>query len=200
MPQILVIDSSPRGDQSASKQLTDTVLAALRKKHPDSHVQRRDLTLNPLPHLDPVTLAAFANQPDKHSDNERRAVQHSNEVIKELLAADIVVIGSPMWNFSVPSVLKAYIDHLARAGHTFKYTATGPVGLATGKKVYLALSSGGVYSSGPGKAKDFLEPYLRAVLGFMGMTDVTAWRAEGIARADLGPQAVAKAQAAVQLA
>jgi FMN-dependent NADH-azoreductase len=199
MSTILVVTSSPRGDESASNKLSQTIVDKLSEKHPGSKVVRRDLTVSPLPHLDPVTLEAFFNKPETHTDHHKRAVTHSDAAIAELLAADCIVIASPMWNFSIPSVLKAWIDHLARAGKTFKYTATGPVGLVQNKKVYLALATGGIYSSGPAKPLDFLEPYLRAVLGFMGMTEVQAWRAEGVAMSGNASAALAKAQAAVQV-
>ncbi|MDB5756261.1 MAG: FMN-dependent NADH-azoreductase, partial [Massilia sp.] len=107
--------------------------------------------------------------------------QLSDALVDELLAADVIVIGAPMYNFSVSSTLKAWIDHVARAGRTFEYGATGPVGLVTGKKVFIVTAAGGVYSEGPSQAYDFLGTYLRSVLGFIGMTDITFVRAEGLA-------------------
>jgi len=121
---------------------------------------------------------------------QANAVALSDTVIAELLASDTIVIASPMYNFGVPSTLKAWIDHLARAGHTFSYGATGPEGLVKGKKVYLVQARGGVYSEGPMGGYNFQEPYLKAVLGFLGMTEVETILVEGIA---FGPEATEKA-------
>jgi len=118
------------------------------------------------------------------------AVQLSDTLVDELLAADVLVLAAPMYNFSVPSTLKAWIDHVARAGRTFQYTATGPVGLATGKKAVIFTASGGVYSAGPGAAYDYLSTYLRTALGFIGITDIEFVQAEGVA---MGEEAVASA-------
>lgn len=199
MAHILLIQSSPRGKSSASNVLSEAVVEKLQAKHPGSQITRRDLTTHPLPHIDPVTLAAFFNRPETHTDHDRRAIQNSNQAIDELLAADFVVVGVPMWNFSVPSVLKAWIDHVARAGRTFKYTEQGVVGLLTGKKVYLALATGGIYSSGPARPLDFLEPYLRTVFSFLGMTDITSWRAEGTSLKSGAQAAIDKATAQISV-
>ena len=127
------------------------------------------------------------------------AVKHSDEAIAELKDADIIVIGVPMYNFSLHSSLKAWIDHICRAGQTFSYSEKGPEGLIKNKKVYLAISTGGVYSEGFMKPYDFTEPYLRTLLGFLGMTDITAYRAEGLNMPDLKEHALEKAVESIEI-
>ncbi len=179
---ILHIDSSPLGERSVSRKLTAKVLADLKAKHPDSKVITRDFGATPLPHLDGITLGAFFTPPDQRTDALREAIKLSDQAIDELIAADVIVIGAPMWNFGIPSSLKAWIDHIIRAGRTFKYGATGPESLLPlGKKVIIVSSRGGVYSQGPMQAMDHQEAYLKAVLGFIGLTDVAIIRAEGMA-------------------
>jgi FMN-dependent NADH-azoreductase len=157
------------------------------------------LAAHPFPHLEESILTAFFTPPEKHTDNDKKAIRNSNEAVAELMAADAIVISVPMYNFAVPSVLKAWIDHVCRAGVTFRYTANGPEGLVKGKKVYLAIASGGVYSSGPMKAYDFTESYLRTVLGFLGMTDIEVYRVEGVAVPDLQATALEKAVASIRI-
>lgn len=199
MPKILLIDSSPRGNASFSRKLSRAVIEKLKAKDPSTSVAKRDLTLKPLPHLEEAHLAAFFSPSEKHTAADKLAVQHSDDVINEISNADVIVLGVPMYNFGIPSGLKAWIDHLARAGKTFKYTEKGPEGLVKGKKVYLAISSGGVYTEGPMKAYDFTESYLRAVLGFLGMTDVTTFRAEGLAVPGAQDAAFEKALSSIKI-
>jgi FMN-dependent NADH-azoreductase len=144
-----------------------------------------------------VHINSFFTPAENHTPQLAEAVQHSNESIAELKAADAIVIGVPMYNFGIHSTLKAWIDHVARAGQTFSYSENGPEGLVKGKKVYLAISSGGVYSDGPMKAYDFTESYLRSVLGFLGMVDVTVYRVEGLSLPNLKDEALDKAVAAI---
>lgn len=181
MKNLLVIEVSPAGDRSASRKLTKAIVQQIQAKYTGVNVKTRDLSVHPLPHLDPARLSAFRSEPTGHTENDNRAVKDSDEAIAELFAADAIVIAAPMWNFSIPSVLKSWIDHVVRAQKTFKYGAAGPEGLLKGKKLYLAVASGGVYSEGPAKEADFVVPYLRAVFGFIGLTDVSVFRAEGIA-------------------
>ncbi len=182
---ILQIDSSPLGERSVSRKLTAKVLAELKAKHPDAKIVTRDFGANPLPHLDGLTLGAFFTPPDQRNPALAEAVKLSDQAIDEVLAADVIVIGAPMWNFGIPSSLKAWIDHIVRAGRTFQYTATGPASLlAPGKKVIIVSARGGVYSDGPFKVMDYQETYLRAVLGFIGITDISFVRAEGVAMGD----------------
>lgn len=188
---ILHIDSSPFGDRSFSRKLGTRILEGLKAKHPDARVVTRDLAATPLPHLDGNVLGAFFTAPDQRNAAQNAALKASDQAVQEVLEADIIVIGAPMWNFGIPSVLKAWIDHIVRAGLTFKYTATGPVGLVpSGKKVIIASSRGGVYSEGPYMAADHQESHLKAVLGFLGLTDVVVVRTEGV---NMGDESVKKA-------
>jgi len=167
--KLLHIDSSVLGENSASRSLTSAIVARLRSEHPDVEVAHRDLAAQTLPHFTPVLAEGHP------------CVSRNAEILDEFLAADVVVIGAPMYNFSIPSQLKAWIDRVAVAGKTFRYTANGPEGLAGGKRIIIASSRGGVYSEGSAAAPmDFQETYLRAVFGFLGVTDLEFVRAEGI--------------------
>ena len=180
MSQVLLIEASPRGPESASRQLAGKVIETLKKNHTDVRVTHRDLTAQPIPHIDGVALAGFFAPAEQHTPEMKKAVDLSNTLVNELMEADIIVISTPMWNFSVPSVLKAWVDNIVRAGLTFAYTDTGIKGLVpSSKKIIIALSSGGVYSQAPMKSMDFVEPYFRAAFGFLGVQDVTVLRAEG---------------------
>jgi len=165
---ILHVDSSALGGHSVSRELSRAVMATLTRNHPAALVTYRDLAANPLPHWAP---AADASDP---------AVRTGSEALDEFLAADIVVIGAPMYNFSIPSTLKAWIDRIAVAGRTFRYGASGPEGLAGGKRVVIVSSRGGIYSEGAMQALDFQEAYLRKLFGFLGVTDIEVVRAEGV--------------------
>ncbi|WP_442587523.1 FMN-dependent NADH-azoreductase [Pedobacter sp. AW31-3R] len=193
MSKILNIISSPRGEASNSIKLSNAIIEELRAKDPGAAVQLRDLTSGPFPHLEEAHLNAFFTPAENHTDANKEAIRHSNEAIQEIMDADVLVIGAPMYNFSIPSVLKSYFDHIARAGITFKYTAEGPVGLLTGKKAYIAVTTGGIYSSGDAVAYDFVTPYVKTILGFIGITDVTIVRAEGFAMAEFQETALDKA-------
>jgi FMN-dependent NADH-azoreductase len=162
---ILYIKSSITGDASQTNQLLDAIRERFVVKHPQAQHVVRDLAQESLPHLAGQHLAA--------------APAEGQQALAELQAADVVVIGAPMYNFSIPSTLKAWIDHIAKSGVTFKYTEQGPVGMLTGKRAVVLVSSGGVYSDGPYAGADFVAPYLKTVLGFVGITDVTFIRAEG---------------------
>lgn len=200
MPKnILVIDSSPNGANSLSRKVAADTVAQLQAKYPGSTVTTRDLDKNPLPHLTGETVAAFFTPPDSRTPELAAAIKLSDAVTDELLAADIIVIGVPMWNFNIPSVLKAWVDHICRRGRTFAYSATGAEGLAKGKTAYLALSRGANYSEGPYKAMDFHDTYMRGVLGFIGITDVHSIIAEGASMGPDGPKN-ALASAGQQLA
>ncbi len=198
--QILEIISSPRGAASYSTQLAKGTTDKLRAAYPSSVVKVHDLTNKPFPHLEEAHLQSFFTPAESRSPEQWAAVRHSDEAIAEVMAADIIVIGAPLYNFGIASTLKAWIDHIARAGITFRYTAAGPEGLVKGKQVYVAMSSGGVYSKGPSAGYDFVAPYLQAVLGFLGMTDVNVTRVEGVAVPALKDAALAKALASVSLA
>ena len=190
--KLLHIDSSALGDASVSRQLTASIVESFRKAEPGVEIIRRDLVEQPLDHLNGELLQVvkFRNL-DGLNARQRAELEQTDALVDEFLAADVVVIGAPMYNFSVPTQLKAWIDRIAQAGRTFRYTENGPVGLAGGKKVVIASSRGGVYStSDTMRALDHQESFLRTVLGFMGVTDVTVIRAEGVG---MGPEARAKA-------
>lgn len=190
---ILHIISSPRGESSNSIQLSNDIVKKLQVANPDNQLAVRDLTNHPFPHLEEAQLAAFFTPEDSRTAAHKTAIAHSDEAVKELFDADYIVIGVPFYNFSIPSTLKAWIDHIARAGVTFRYSEKGPEGLVKGKKVYLAIATGAIYSEGPYKAFDFAEPYLRAVLGFIGITDIITYRAEGLSIPGIKETAMEKA-------
>jgi FMN-dependent NADH-azoreductase len=192
---ILHIDSSPLGDNSVTRKFTAKVLEGLKAKHPDAKVTTRDFGKTPLPHLSGAVIGAFFTVPDKFTDMQAEVIKASEEAVAELIAADTIVIGAPMWNFGIPSALKAWIDHVVRAGKTFKYGANGPEGLlAPDKIVIVVLARGGVYSSGPMASVEHQGSYLKDVFRFIGLTDVTFVHAEGVA---MGPDAI---KAAMQTA
>lgn len=198
MSQILVIESSANLAGSVSRDLTRSFLAGYKAAHPDTLVLTHDLVTDPVPHLGVDLIGGFFGKPETLTAEQQAALAISDKLIGEIEAADVIVIGAPMYNFGIPSSLKAWVDHVLRAGRTFRYTENGPQGLVVGKKVYLLLASGGVYSEGPYKAYDFQETYLRGVLGFIGLTDVTSVRAEGMALgAETAASAVAGAKAKI---
>ncbi|MFZ6644080.1 FMN-dependent NADH-azoreductase [Undibacterium sp. TJN25] len=190
MSKILHINSSVRGTGSISRQLTGEFLNRWQATYPADTVTELDLATNPVPHLTEQMMGAFFTPADKRTPEQTSTVALSDSLVAQLLESDVIVIGAPMYNFSISSSLKAWIDHVARAGLTFKYTDTGPAGLVTGKKVYVFTSRGGVYSEGPAKVMDFHETYLRAVFGFLGITDISFIHTEGVA---MGEDVVAKA-------
>jgi FMN-dependent NADH-azoreductase len=179
MTTLLQIKASISHDQGLSSQLANNFVAAYRRSHPDAKVLVREVaSAEPVPHLNGERFGAFIAKPEERSDAQHAVVAYSDALIDELKRADIVVIGLPMYNFGVPSQLKAYFDHIARGGVTFKYTATGPVGLLTGKKVYVFAARGGLYA---GSALDTQTGYVRDFLAFLGMRDVQFVYAEGLA-------------------
>ena len=180
MKTILVIESSPRGQNSISRRLTEEIVNRLLTKYPNSKITVRDLTKNPFPHLTDDHINAFYTPDNIQSKEQKRLLQLSNEATDELLKTDIIVIGSPMWNWSIPSVLKAWIDHITRVGKTFSYNTEGIKGLVNDKQVYIAVSRGGFYSHDPINSSDFQEPYLKAVLGFLGIKSIQFFYAEGL--------------------
>ena len=195
MPSILLVTSSPRGNESLSTKIATEFVDKLKVQHPGATVVTRDLGQNPIAHLDTVTTSAIRKPADARNSEEAAAAKLSDELVAELLAADTVVLATGLINFNIYSTLKSWIDNVARAGQTFTYTEKGPVGLATGKKVYIVLAAAGVYSVGPAAPMEHATPYLKTVLGFMGMTDVEVVYVEGLA---FGPEAVEKAIAAAQ--
>ena len=195
MSSILLVTSSPRGDDSLSSKVAHDLANELSARDNGTSVVHRDLGANPIPHLDSVTTSAIRKPAADRSPAEAATADYSDKLVAELMAADTVVIATGLINFNIYSTLKSWIDNVARAGQTFRYTAEGPEGLATGKKVYVVLASGGVYSEGPAAGMNHAVPYLTTVLGFLGMTDVEVIYVEGVA---FGPEAAEKAIATAQ--
>lgn len=177
MAQVLVIESSVRGADSASRQLTAQFIREWREAHPDDSIRIRDLTQEPVPHLDAALLGGWMKAADQQEPAEQEALVRSERLTGELLAADVLVLAAPMYNFAIPSSLKAWLDHVLRAGVTFRYTANGPEGLLKGKRAVVLTARGGIYA---GSQLDQQEPYLRQVLGFIGITQVDFVHAEGL--------------------
>ncbi|MEE1867248.1 FMN-dependent NADH-azoreductase [Pseudomonas auratipiscis] len=177
MSRVLVIESSARQQGSISRQLTADFVSQWQAVHPADQVTLRDLAVNPVPHLDANLLGGWMKPEDQRNADELQALARSNELTDEVLAADVLVLAAPMYNFTIPSTLKAWLDHVLRAGVTFKYTETGPQGLLTGKKAYVLTARGGIHA---GATSDHQEPYLRQVMAFIGIHDVTFIHAEGL--------------------
>jgi FMN-dependent NADH-azoreductase len=191
MSNILFVTSSPRRPGSYSNQVASALVEKLEAATPGAIVTVRDLAKEPLPHVDDEFVAAIRGPAGPQSDGQREIARRSDALVDELLAADTVVIAAPMINFTIPTTLKSWIDYVARAGRTFSYSESGPKGLVSGKRVFLVVARGGVYSD---KAQyDFQLPYLRHVLAFLGMTDVEVIDVEGTA---FGPEAADRAVAA----
>ena len=179
--QLLHIDSAITGTQSVSRQLTAQVTAAWVAAHPGTQVDYLDLVANAPAHFTMDALAPRTGQTEGLSEAQVRENAVSERLVRQFLAADVLVIGAPFYNFSIPTQLKAWIDRLAQPGRTFQYTANGPEGLAKGKTVIVVSSRGGVYStSDAGRAMEHQESYLQTVMGFFGITDVRFVRAEGV--------------------
>ena len=189
--KILQINSSARTG-SHSTRLANEIVARLQAAHPGADVSLRDLTKNPHPVLDEAVLGALFTPAEQRTPEQAAFVARNDELIAEVQAADVIVLGSPMYNFGVSAQLKNWIDAIARAGVTFRYTASGPEGLLTNKKVYVALARGGLHRDQP---TDGQVPYLRTVLGFLGMTDIEFFYAEGLG---MGPDAEKKGLAEAQ--
>ena len=188
--KVLHIDSSVLGANSVSRQLSKAAVDALRQSSSGLEVTYRDLAGKSLPHLSPEHLAAAQGAVPEVA-SVQADMSDSAATLDEFLGADVVVIGAPMYNFTVPSQLKAWIDRILVAGKTFKYESTGAVGLAGGKRVIMAIARGGIYAPGtPWAGAEHVESYLRTVFGFMGITDLTAIVAEGL---QMGPEPREKA-------
>ena len=193
---ILIVSSSANGDASVSSQLANRFVDSVKEANPGANIVLRDVGANPLPHLTNETVAAIKGEPTSPAELEARAL--SDELVAELQQADVILIASPMYNFGISSTLKSWFDHVARAGVTFRYTENGPEGLLKGKKTVAILSRAGFYSEGPGAVMDGQEPYLRAMLGFIGLDDVTWIRAEKLAFGpDVAGAAIEEAAAAL---
>lgn len=190
MTNILILDSAATGDASVSRKLTAEFAEQISQRHPAARIVHRDVGRERIPHLTAETVAAIRSQAT--TDAERATLALSDDLISELKEAELIVIGAPMYNFGISSTLKAWFDHVLRAGVTFRYSAKGPEGLLTGKRAIVVEARAGFYSEGPASAMDHQEPHLRTLLGFMGVTDVTFVRAEKLA---FGPEAASAAVA-----
>ena len=197
--QLLHIDSAITGEQSVSRELTKRIVAAWKASHPYTTVAYLDLAAQAPAHFSADAMG-FRTGQEASTDGQRAENAVSEALVSQFLAADVIVVGAPLYNFTIPSQLKAWVDRIAQTGRTFRYTDKGPVGLAGGKTVIVASSRGGMYSTSEGgQAMDHQESYLKVILGFMGITDITIVRAEGVALgADIKTAAVQAAKAQVE--
>jgi FMN-dependent NADH-azoreductase len=193
MTNILVINSSANGHASFSRKLVAETVAKLCEADPAATIVERDLGSVPLPHLTDANLAGIRGVPKTEIELATRKL--SNDLIAELRAADIIVVGAPMYNFGVSTLLRGWFDYVLRAHETFAYSTGGPKGLLSGKRVIIIESRGGLYSEGPGQTKDFQEPYLRYLFSFIGLTDLNFVHAEKLG---FGPEAVASAMSGAE--
>ena len=198
MSTLLQLNSSIHGSQGQSSQLADEFVAAWQSSHRRGEVIRRDLSRHPVPHLTAERFAAFLAAPEQRTPEQASAAADSDALIEELQAADVIVIGLPMYNFGVPSTLKAYFDHVARAGITFRYTENGPEGLLQNKRAVIIATRGGQYAGTPA---DSQTGFVRTFLNFLGIEDVQFVYAEGLAMGeDLQRDALTQAQAELKQA
>ncbi len=198
--KLLHIDASILGQHSTSRQLTAEVVAEWQKNHPNTSVEYLDVVANPIPHFT-VDAIAIKGAPQENPTPAQRAENElSEKLVSQFLASDVIVVGAPFYNFSVPTQLKAWIDRLSQPGRTFGYTETGPKGLTSGKTAIVVSTRGGIYStSEAGQAMEHQESYMKAVFGFFGVTDVRFVRAEGLSKGD-APKAAALAAARADIA
>jgi FMN-dependent NADH-azoreductase len=195
MNTLLQLNTSINAASGESSKLANEFVAGWRAAHPKADVVVRDLAHDPVPHLTAERFGAFLAKPDVRNAEQHAVVAYSDTLIEELRRADVIVLGLPMYNFGIPSMLKAYFDHIARAGVTFSYTANGPVGLLTGKKVHVFATRGGKYAGTP---LDTQTTYVRDFFRFLGITDVEFVYAEGLAISEAGKQAaLADAKSAI---
>ncbi len=180
MRKVLHINSSITGDNSVSRELSRELIERLTQTSEGIELIERDFSKQPIPHLDGARLGALFT-PAEASAEQNQAVAFADQLIDELMQADMVVIALPMYNFTIPSMLKAWVDHVARAGVTFQYTDTGPVGLLSGKKAYLVSALGGKHEAG---GSDFMRPYMKLILNFVGITDIEFISADGLSMGD----------------
>jgi FMN-dependent NADH-azoreductase len=197
MTKVLILDSAATGEASVSRRLTRELAGALKARNPSVQIVHRDIGADPVPHLTEETVGAIRGG-EAETPAAREAIALSDRLIAELKEADLIVIGAPMYNFGMPSTLKAWFDHVLRAGISFRYSSAGPEGLIKGKRAIVVESRAGFYSEGPAAVMDSQEPHIRTLLGFMGIDAVTFVRAEKLA---FGPEAAeaAIADAAAQL-
>ncbi|MEH2395219.1 MAG: FMN-dependent NADH-azoreductase [Nostoc sp.] len=200
MVNILHIDSSPRAERSHSRELSKEFVSGWRAAHPEDAIAYRDLGHYPVPHVDEPWIAAAFSPPETHTPELTEAIRISDELVNEFLAADRYVFGVPMYNFNIPSTFKAYIDQIVRINRTVALNDQGFRGLVEGKKAVIITASGGDYSAtSPAAAYNFQEPYLRAIFGFIGLTDIQFINASKMNNGDdARTQSVSEARAAIQ--
>lgn len=196
MKTLLQLNTSLFASNGQSSQLANQFVSAWTAANPEGKVIVRDLANDPVPHLNAQRFGAFLAKPEDRTAEQQVVVDFSDALIDELRSADVIALGLPMYNFGIPSTLKAYIDHIGRAGVTFRYTANGPEGLLTGKKAYIFAARGGMYA---GTALDTQTSYVRDFLRFIGISDVEFIYAEGLAMGDASKDAaLANAGTAIQ--
>jgi len=196
MANLLVIESSFRGNDSNSRALTKYFLDLWCSKYPQDVIITRDLALNPLPHMDSILFGVWQKDAKSLSLPEQNALQRANQIIAEVQNANVVILGAPIYNFNISSNLKTWIEHLVRAGVAFKYTERGAVGLINNKKVFVIGTRGGIYKDGVG---DFQTPYLKYLLNFIGITDITFINTQGLDMGeDLQKEALNKTHSKMQ--
>ncbi|MEH2291062.1 FMN-dependent NADH-azoreductase [Nostoc sp.] len=199
MVNILHIDSSPRGERSHSRELSKEFVSGWRAEHPEDAIAYRDLGHYPVPHVDEAWIAAAFSPPETHTPELTEAIRISDELVDEFLAADRYVFGVPMYNFNIPSTFKAYIDQIVRINRTVAIEAQGFKGLVEGKKALIITARGGDFSAtSPAIAYDFQEPYLRAIFGFIGITDIQFINANSLNEGDARTRSLLQARAAIQ--
>jgi len=174
---LLHIDSSIQGGDSNSRNLSAKLVTLWQQQNPLGLVVTRDIVTNPIPHIDEALMAGLLQPDATHSNATQQAVVKADEIIDEFLAADVVVLGVPMYNFGIPSTLKVWVDHISRAGRTFKYTDKGPVGLAGDKRIVVVSTRGGIYED---ERMDHQITYLKTLFGFLGISDIDVIQAEGL--------------------
>lgn len=177
MPKLLQIKTSIFSNHGQSSQLSDAFVSAWRSANPNGEVTTRDFAVDPVPHLDGPGFQAFLSKPDERSAEQQAKIDYSDRLIAELTSADVVIVGVPMYNLGVPSMLKSYFDHIARAGITFRYTENGPKGLVTDKKVFIFATRGGRYA---GTSMDTQTDFVRNFFAFIGINDIEFIYAEGL--------------------
>ena len=178
--RIFHLISSPRGEASISTKLSSAIVEKLIEANAGTVVTTRNLATEPFPHLGASHIASFFTPAQEYTSELAEAAKKSEDAIAKLMNTDVIVIGAPMYNFTIHTALKSWIDQIVRANKTFAFTENGSQGFVTGKRLYIGLSSGGIFTEGPFKAYDFAEPYLRFIFSFIGITDVTIYRAEGL--------------------
>ncbi|MBE0505842.1 MAG: FMN-dependent NADH-azoreductase [Marinospirillum sp.] len=181
---ILQIDAGLFAEQSVSRNLSKKIVTRLQEQNPGAQVILRDLIASPINHLDGEILMAGGTEAAQRSERQQAELAITETLLDEVFKADVLVIGAPLYNFSIPSQLKAWVDRIAQAGRTFRYTENGPEGLLKGKRVVIASARGGVYSEGAATSMEHQESYLKTLLGFIGITDITIIRAEGVNMGD----------------